>query len=134
MRIVLDTNCLIQSIGRHSPYRDVWLSILSGTTTLCISNEILSEYDEVLRRFFGPDFADTVVEAIVRNPHVVFLDPHYHFNLITADPDDNKFVDCAIQGNARYIVTNDHHYDVLRDIQFPRVAVVTLLQFVQTLR
>jgi len=134
MRIVLDTNCLIQSIGRHSPFHDVWLSILSGGNTLCASNEILSEYDEVLRRFFSPGFADTVVEAIVRNTHVVLLTPHYHFNLIQADPDDNKFVDCAIQANARYIVTNDHHYDVLREINFPRVEVIALSEFVQLLK
>lgn len=53
----------------------------------------------------------------------------YHFNLITADPDDNKFVDCAIQANARYIVTNDHHYDVLRQIDFPKVGVIKLIDF-----
>lgn len=54
---------------------------------------------------------------------------HYHFNLITADPDDNKFVDCAIQANAHYIVTNDHHYDVLRHIEFPKVGLIKLMDF-----
>ena len=47
-----------------------------------------------------------------------------HFNLITADLDDNKFVDCAISANAHYIVTNDHHYDVLKSINFPNVNVI----------
>ena len=53
----------------------------------------------------------------------------YHFNLITADPDDNKFVDCSIQANARYIVTNDHHYDILRQIDFPKVGIIKLMDF-----
>ena len=58
---------------------------------------------------------------------------NYHFNLITADPDDNKFVDCAIAANARYIVTNDHHYDVLRQIQFPIVDIMALKDFLNLL-
>ena len=41
------------------------------------------------------------------------------FNLIQKDPDDNKFVDCAITAGARYIVTEDHHYDVLKWKDFP---------------
>ena len=39
------------------------------------------------------------------------VSPHgwaFRFNLITVDSDDNKFVDCAIQANARYIMTNRH--------------------------
>ena len=52
----------------------------------------------------------------------------YH-SVITADPDDNKFVDCAIQAKARYIVTNDHHYDILRQIGFPKVGIIKLMDF-----
>ena len=52
-----------------------------------------------------------------------------YINLITVDPDDNKFVDCAISANAHYIVTNDHHYDVLKDIDFPKVNIVNIQQF-----
>ena len=61
----------------------------------------------------------------------MFFSPHYHFNLIQVDPDDNKFVDCAIQANARFIVTNDHHYDILRQIEFPRVDIITLAAFLR---
>lgn len=39
---------------------------------------------------------------------------YFDFNLIQADPDDNKFVDCAITAGARYVVTEDHHYDVIK--------------------
>ena len=131
MRIVLDTNSLIQCLGIHSPYRGVWLSILSGTNTLCVSNEIISEYEEILQRFFRPDFAEAVLHAILKSRNVMFFSPHYHFNLIQVDPDDNKFVDCAIQANARFIVTNDHHYDILRQIDFPRVDIITLAEFLR---
>ena len=131
MRIVLDTNSLIQSISPKSVYHDVWLSVLTGRNTLCVSNEILEEYAEILNRLAGKKTADLVLNTIIECKNVVFLTPYYHFNLITADPDDNKFVDCAIQANARYIVTNDHHYDVLRQIEFPKVDIIKLMDFAQ---
>lgn len=134
MRIVLDTNCLIQSVGRHSRFRPIWDSILNGQNTLCVTNEILEEYSEILGCLFNQQFADMVILAILKNPFVELFSPHYRFNLITTDPDDNKFVDCAIVANARYIVTNDHHYNVLRKIKFPSVDVMNLTDFLDLLR
>lgn len=129
MRIVLDTNSLIQCVGRHSIFRAVGLSILQGHNTLCVSNEILFEYEEILKRFFNPELAETVINAFMESGHVELINPTFRFNLIAADPDDNKFVDCAIQANARYIVTNDTHYDVLRQIDFPKVGIIKLMDF-----
>jgi putative PIN family toxin of toxin-antitoxin system len=96
-----------------------------------LSNEILEEYAEILNRLAGKTTAELVLNTIIECKNVVFLTPYYHFNLITSDPDDNKFVDCAIQANARYIVTNDHHYDVLRQIEFPKVGIIKLTDFLQ---
>ena len=131
MRIVLDTNSLIQSIPRKSPYHSVWKSILSGENILCLSNEILEEYAEILFRLTDAFTARLTLDAITKSAHVEYVDPYYHWNLITADPDDNKFVDCAIHANAHYIVTNDYHYDVLRNIQYPKVDVIALKDFVR---
>ena len=46
--------------------------------------------------------------------------------LITEDPDDNKFVDCAFAANADYLVSNDRHFDILSKIPFPHLNLVTL--------
>ena len=119
-RLVLDTNSLIQCIARRSRYHAIWLSLLDGRNQLCVSNEILEEYEEILERKASHEF------AIINNPHTIFITPYYHFNLITADPDDNKFVDCAVTGNARFIVTEDRHYDVLRHTDFPKVNIIGL--------
>ena len=129
MRIVLDTNSLIQSIPKRSAYRVVWDSILSGENILCVSNEIIEEYVEILQQLTNRETANIIIEAIVNSPFVEYITPYYRFNLIKADPDDNKFVDCTISANAHYIVTNDHHYDVLKDIAFPRVDVIALKEF-----
>jgi putative PIN family toxin of toxin-antitoxin system len=133
MRIVLDTNCLIQSIPSKSSYRCVWDSILSGENVLCISNEIVEEYSEILVKLTNQETANHVINAILNSPFVEFITPYYRFNMIKSDPDDNKFVDCAIAGNARYIVSNDHHYDILRNTSFPHVDVLALSDFVALL-
>ena len=52
---------------------------------------------------------------------------------VQKDPDDNKFVDCAITAGARYIVTEDHHYDVIKWKDFPGLDVVGLDEFLKHL-
>ena len=125
-RLVLDTNSLIQCISRRSRYHELWLSLLDGRNTLCVSTEVLEEYTEILQRKTSARFAELALDVITNNPYTLFVTPYYHFQLITADPDDNKFVDCAVAGNAKYIVTEDSHYDVLPDIDFPKVEIIKL--------
>ena len=64
--------------------------------------------------------------VITNNPYTLFVTPYYHFKLIIADPDDDKFVDCAVASNAKFIVTEDSHYDVLLTLDFPRIDIVKL--------
>ena len=134
MRIVLDTNCLIQSISPRSRYYAVWESLVDGRNTLCVSNEIIMEYLEILQRLTDHDTAETIIKTIINSKFVEFITPYYNFELITQDPDDNKFVDCAIAANARFIVTNDHHYDVLKGIDYPPIDIINLEDFMKLIR
>lgn len=129
MRVVIDTNCLIQIIPRKSIFHNLWKLILNGDLTLCVSNEIINEYMEILQRLIDIRTAELVITTIIENPYVEFFSPTYRFNLITADPDDNKFVDCAIVSQAKCIVSNDNHYSILKDIEFPKVEVFSLSEF-----
>ena len=129
MKIVLDTDCLIQSIPRQSRYRSVWDSLKRGEHILCVSTDILEEYVEILQRLTDYETAELIVKTIINSPFVELVTPYYHFEMIKADPDDNKFVDCAIASGARYVVTNDRHYDVLRQTPFPYVDVISLDNF-----
>ena len=132
--VVIDTNCLLRMIPMRSKYRPAWESFLDGKYTLCISNEIVSEYMEILTEKVNASFAANIVGAILRSPFVLRFDPQFHFNLIEADPDDNKFVDCAIIANADFIVSDDSHFRVLQSISFPKVNVMTLDGFSNTLQ
>ncbi len=54
--------------------------------------------------------------------------------LIPNDPDDNKFVDTAFAFNAHFIVTNDRHFNVLKNIEFPKITVIKVEEFVELLQ
>ena len=127
--IVLDTNALLMAISSRNIYHRIWLSFLRGDYVLCITNEILEEYLEVISRNVNPFVAESIVTAILMRDNVLKLDPHFRFGLIEQDRDDNKFVDCAIAANANYIVTEDHHFDILKTIQFPKVYVIGIDDF-----
>ena len=45
------------------------------------------------------------------------------------NPDDNKFIDCAVSANANFIVTHDKHFNVLSDVDFPKVEVIDIQKF-----
>ena len=130
--VVMDTNCLLQIIARKSPYRPIWDAFLSGRYELCVSNEILDEYQEILGRQITPTIAENVVLLILNQENVQFVNPHFRLNLITADPDDNKFVDCAFAASADFLVSEDNHFNVLRKMAFPKLNLVTLDEFMKT--
>ena len=98
---------------------------------MCVTTSILNEYEEILNLLTNEETAKYIIDAIVSNPYTIFITVYFDFNLIQKDPDDNKFVDCAIAAQAKCIVSNDHHYDILKTIPFPRVEVVGLVEFME---
>jgi predicted nucleic acid-binding protein len=56
------------------------------------------------------------------------------WNAITEDPDDNKFFDIAIAGNADYLVTNDAHFNSVKKLSFPSVKIVSADDFLRLVK
>ena len=133
-RVVLDTNCLLASLSSRSESFRVWRALHEGAYTLCVSNEILAEYEEIIARKTNKTVAENVINALVDSDYVEFVDPQFHLSLIEADPDDNKFVDCAFAANATFIVSNDKHFDGLKEIAFPKISVLKLQSFLSMLK
>lgn len=129
-RIVLDTNCLIASLPSRSVYHKVWSDFIDRKYILCVSNEILMEYEEITTRKTNAVFAGNVIKTILNQSNVIKIDPQYNFGLIEQDPDDNKFVDCAICGNASCVVSEDAHFRILYNIDFPVIQLLTLREFI----
>ena len=103
MKIVLDTNCLVNVIMPGSFNNDIWQAFRAKKYVLCVTNEILFEYHEILTKRYNNIIANTVLKELIETPNVERVNPSFRFNLITADPDDNKFVDCAITAGATYM-------------------------------
>ncbi len=101
---------------------------------MCVTTSILNEYEEILNFLTNEDTAKYIIDAIVSSPYTRFINVYFDFNLIQKDPDDNKFVDCAITAGARYIVTEDHHYDVLKWKDFPGLDIIGLDDFLAHLK
>ena len=131
--IVLDTNCLLQALPTKSPYHKLWSDILEGKVCLCVNTDILEEYEEILAQKCTLDIARNVVDAIANLTTTIMQNTYVHFELLPADEDDNKFVDCAIAADAEYIVTNDKHFNPLKDILWPKVNIISLANFVKRL-
>jgi len=100
-----------------------------GEFELCYTTEILQEYEEVLSRFYSMGIAEFTVGAILKSQNAIQITPHYKWNLISTDPDDNKFVDCALNAGADFIVTNDKHFNILKEIDFPKINIVDIDTF-----
>ena len=126
MKIVLDTNCLLQIIPRSAKHRWLFDLIKRGDIHLAVTTEILFEYEEQMTDFYAPTVADGVLQILdtLENVHPIRI--FFKWNLITADPDDNKLSDCSVAAGADYLVTYDRHFRVLSDIEFPKIACVTL--------
>jgi putative PIN family toxin of toxin-antitoxin system len=131
MKVVLDTNVVLISIASRSPYRPIFDALLHRKFTLLLSNEILSEYIEIITQKASSQVATNMAELLVNLKNVEQTEIYYNWHLIEKDKDDNKFVDAAISSRADYLVTNDHHFDILKRIPFPKVEILNIEEFLE---
>jgi putative PIN family toxin of toxin-antitoxin system len=129
VKVAIDTNCLLVSVQEYSVFFWLWQAFRNEKITLCYTTDILNEYYEVLSYYYSVPFAETVLEEILLSPNTMPVTVYYKWNLITVDPDDNKFVDCALHAGADFIITNDKHFNVLKDIPFPKVNIIGIEAF-----
>ncbi len=133
MRIVLDSNVLVSSLGKRSRLRPIWRAFIEGQYQLIVSEDILKEYEEIIQQHSAPGAAEIVMETFIESPDVVTQKVYYNWNAISADPDDNKFFDIAVAADVDYLVTNDRHFDTVKTIDFPKVNVITAEDFLSVL-
>ncbi|OGU35295.1 MAG: putative toxin-antitoxin system toxin component, PIN family [Ignavibacteria bacterium GWB2_35_6b] len=128
-KVVLDTNVLLVSISTKSKYHCIYDKLVADKYDLFITNEILMEYEEVISQRYSSSVARDVIKSLLILPNVYKTSIYYNWNLIAEDTDDNKFVDCAINSNSHMLVTNDKHFKVLRNIDFPKIEVSSINNF-----
>jgi len=129
LKVVLDTNVLLVSISSKSKYHWIYDKLVDDEYDLFITNEILMEYEEVISLKYSFSVARDVIKSLLILPNVYKTSIYYNWKLIADDADDNKFVDCAINSNSHLLVTNDNHFQVLINIDFPKIVVTNIDDF-----
>jgi putative PIN family toxin of toxin-antitoxin system len=108
LKIVLDTNVLVSGFFYHGVPNTVFKRWLNGDFQVCVSAVILEEYDRAMKemalKFQGVE-TDEVL-GMIRSQVIVVQETAFGEHVCT-DPDDDKFLACAIEAQALLIVTGD---------------------------
>jgi hypothetical protein len=132
MRVVVDTNVFVSSFFGGIPRKivDFWKN---GQITLCLSKPIVEEYVEVLRRLGLQDEIELkeLVGLFAQGPGVLFSATTPRLKIVDKDPDDNKFIECAVALNATYVVSGDK--SLLGVGAYMGISIVTPREFIGTL-
>ena len=129
MRNVLDTNVLISGIYFSGPPGRILAAWRSGTLQLAVSIEILEEYlnvaERLASRYSGVEY-EGILGLIIQNAQLVqgadLPEP------VSEDPDDDKFLACALASNTRIIVSGDS--DLLKVSGYAVIRVLTPKGFI----
>ena len=123
----MQLNCYISSLWGGNPGKIVELwgdeAIL-----IVVSQQVLDEYFNVLNRF---DLSEEDIEDLTilfANPDkTIIVEPKVKIHLIKEDPEDNKFLECALEGKTKFIVSGDKHLLSLK--YFQDIRIVTASEF-----
>ncbi len=134
MIVVIDTNVMLPLFSANSRHPEIVRALTDGELTWAISNSIMTEYEEILLDRSGKARWEQVLRVInllsLRNDNILWVNPSFQFRVISTDPDDNKFCDCAITANADCVITDDAHFGPLADAGY-RPQPVTPAEFVE---
>lgn len=129
MKAVIDINVLLISLPIKSPYRPIFDAIKSGKFEMVVSNDILFEYHEKLSEKASSSVADNVIKLLLSLDNVTRQDIPFRWGLMHNDPDDNKYADCALVANVDFLVSEDKHFNIFREIEFPPLKIVRIDAF-----
>ena len=137
LRVVLDTNVFVSAfLSRNpaSPTREIMERWQAGEFTLLLSDALVDEISEKLLEK-GIDEARVVMflSLLERLASWVHVPPEALQPVVTADPDDDLVLACAVVGAADYLVTYDPHFDPLGG-QHKGIRITKALPFLEALR
>ncbi|MFH1290930.1 MAG: putative toxin-antitoxin system toxin component, PIN family [Nanoarchaeota archaeon] len=122
MKVTLDTNILLSATFWEGDPFKIIEKIEDGEIELVLSEEIIEEFSEVLEY---KEIQDKIisknleikwaVEEIVALSKIV--DPQRKINIVKDDEDDNKIIECALEGICDYIITRDKHLLKLKEFE-----------------
>jgi putative PIN family toxin of toxin-antitoxin system len=130
LKVVIDTNVFISSFFGGTP-RNIINFWKQGEISLCLSQEIIQEYIEVLNRLGlnNTNEIQNLTKLFAEGYNSIFTATTPHLAIIEADPDDNKFIECAVALDCKIIISGDKH---LRDIKnYIDIKIMSPKEFVE---
>jgi len=130
MRVVIDTNIFVSSFFGGKPRKiiDLWKE---GKITLCLSKDILNEYVEVLHRIGLQDEVELeeLLSLFTKSFNILFTTKTPRIKVVKGDPDDDKFIECAVALRAEVIITGDKTIEVIGE--YMNIKILTPQQFLK---
>ena len=108
-------------------------AFLKGNYSLCLSTEVLFEYEEKFNEFWGVKVTYNLLATILTAPNISLHSIFYNFRLVEWDEDDNMFSDLYLSASADILVTNDTKLLALRKKEYPAINVITIDEFMALL-
>jgi putative PIN family toxin of toxin-antitoxin system len=131
VKIVLDTNVLVSGIFFTGPPYKILKAWRDGKVKLLVSTDILDEYqrvaEELSQKFHGVDILG-IIDLLTVGSEIVHAPPLPE--PVCSDPEDDKFLACAVAGSAEYIITGDGH--LLKVLRYGNVEIVNPRWFLET--
>jgi len=130
MKVVIDTNIFVSSFFGGNPRRivDLWKD---GKMTLCLSKDILDEYTEVLQRIGLKDQREIeeLLSLFADGFNILFTTKTPKIKVVQGDPDDDKFIECAVALKAETIITGDKALRAIKE--YMGIEILTSQQFLK---
>ncbi len=131
MRVVIDTNIFVSSFFGGNPRKiiDLWKK---GEISLCLSRDVLDEYIDVLQRMGLGDEKEMeeLLSLFAKGINIIFTTKTPKIKAVQEDPEDDKFIECAMALKAEFIITGDK---ALRAIdEYMGIKILTPQQFLKT--
>ena len=130
-RVVVDTNVFVSSFFGGNPRKivDLWKS---GQVTICLSKPIIDEYVEVLQRLGLQNERELgeLLNLFARGLHVLFSANTPELHLVKEDPDDDKFIECAVALKADFVISGDKNLIAIKD--YMSIRIVTPKEFLDS--
>ena len=107
----------------------MWQAVLSGKVDLYVTTDILLEYSEIFTEYMNKEISEMTLDLLTDLPNIYPITKYFFWQLIEVDPDDNKFFDCAVAGNVRYLVSEGHHFKIIKKYPYFNIELVSLEEF-----
>lgn len=134
MLVVIDTNVMLSAFARHAPTVPLFRALRTGRLRLAVTASIILEYEEIAAHRGGIALAARTMHLLslvsAAYSTIVVVNPAFQFQVIAADPDDNKFTDCAITADADYVITEDAHFSSLTNAGY-KPQPITPMEFIR---